>query len=128
MNVHYAKNYTVQPDGLFGAVSTASRDVFGREYSVVSAQNANVAQTYPPINAYTLIVNKADAQIEATKRAALNTNIRKVFEMSAYGYAIDFALGIEVDTSMVTDMQPTGVVMAAEPIPALGLTRLEVMQ
>jgi len=128
VNVHYSKNYTVQPDGLFGAVSQANRVRFGREYSVVNAINANVAATYPAINAYTLLVNKADAEIEASKRAALNTNIRKVFEMSAYGSAIDFALGMEIDTSMVSDMQPTAFVMAVEPIPALGLAVIEVMQ
>jgi len=131
VNVHYAKNYTVQPDGLFGAVSTANRELLSKEYSVVSAKNADVATkhaNYPEINAYTLLVQKADAQSEATRRAALNTRIRKIYSMKAYGAAITFTVGDEINTEFVQDLGNTCLVIANEATPALGLAVIEIIQ
>lgn len=131
VNVHYRQNYTVQPDGLFGAVSTANRALFSKQWSVATVTNEAIATNhpnYPSINAYTLLINKADAMIEATKRAALNTKIRKVYTMSAFGGAIGFALGDELDSRFVSVMGATCLVVAVEPVPALGLAVIEVMQ
>jgi hypothetical protein len=130
VNVHYAKNYTVQSDGLFGAVSTANRDLLSKEYSVVSATNADVATkhpSYPDINAYTLLVQKADAQTEADRRAALNTKIRKVFTMQAYGAAVNFQVGDELNSEFAQNLGDTCLVLAVEAVPASSLAVIEVM-
>ncbi|NQY62629.1 MAG: hypothetical protein HRT38_02710 [Alteromonadaceae bacterium] len=131
VNVHYQRNYTVQPDGLFGSVSAVNRDLFSKQWSVSIATNTDIVTNhpdYPEINAYTLLVNKADADNEAANRAALNTKIRLVYSMSAFGRAIGFELGDELDSSFVSVMGGTCVVVANQPIPALGLAVLEVMQ
>ena len=131
VNVHYQQNYTVQPDGLFGAVSNANRELFSKQYSVANATNADVLSNhpdYPEINAYTLLVNETDAQIEANNRAAINTQMKKVYTMSAYGSAIGFEVGQELDSSFVSILGGTCLVVANEPIPALNLSVLEVMQ
>ena len=131
VNVHYRQNYTVQPDGLFGSVTTENRDILSRKWSVSIATNTDIVSThpnYPDINAYTLLTNKADADIEAANRAALNIKIRLVYTMSAFGSAIGFELGDELDSSFVSVMGGTCLVVANEPIPSLGLAVLEVMQ
>jgi len=131
VNVHYAKNYTVQPDGLFGAVSNANRELLSKPWSIATAANRDVANkhpNYPEINAFTLLVHEADAQLEANRRAALNTQIRKVYTMSAYGLAIGFNVGDELNSEFVQSLGETCLVIANEPTPALGFAVIEVMQ
>lgn len=127
VNVHYRKNYAPQSDGLFGAVSVANRELFKKEFSTVSVENASVPDNYPVINANTLLVSQADALVIATERAAMNAQLRLVYEFTAYSRSYQFALGDEIDTQYMTDLSANGLVIGSTQSPIVASNVLEVV-
>lgn len=95
--VGYKKNFTVQRDGLAGAVTDADRAAYGAEYLVESSTNAGVKTAFllaqnPDIDG-TLIAGASDAAIEAARLAALFSVIRSVYEVDGYALPFKASLG-----------------------------------
>lgn len=84
----YRRNFTLQPDGLAGAVTEANRAAFAAEYLVATAVNAGITTTHKlapkPDLITTQLTNAADAIAEAARRATLNGSIRKTHRVSSY--------------------------------------------
>lgn len=87
VRVGYARNWAVQTDGLFAAVPEDTRQRFGREYEVASAEDAAVQTLHPlardPDVAGTLLVSGADAAAEAARRLALFGVARRLYRVRA---------------------------------------------
>lgn len=94
MTLKYRKNWTVQGDGLAGAVTTASRAWFAKEWSEVTAENT--LSDYPiaenrVFESY--IGNETDAQIEVNRRQAIRSVKREVFTFNTYLAASQVSVG-----------------------------------
>lgn len=89
----YKKNWTVQTDGLAGAVSEANRALYAAEYLVAKATDPAILEAHPlapqPALKGTLIALEADATAEAERQLALFGPGRKV--LSAEGFAVPFS-------------------------------------
>jgi len=97
----YRKNWTPQADGLAGSVresTPATAALYEKDESTVTATNASQANNAEAatITTGTLIVNQADAQAEATRRAAWAAVPRQVFECSAFAAPFALELGAAV--------------------------------
>lgn len=71
----YRRNWAVQADGLFGAVTEADRQRYGREYDVAEASDEAVKVLHPmardPEIVGTLLQDAVQAHVEAARRLAL---------------------------------------------------------
>lgn len=96
----YAKNWTVQTEGLAGAVSAANRALYGAPYQVVKAEDASLDTTHKlarrPDVRETLIVGSSDAQTEATRLQALFGVPRTVYRAIGYMAPYTRSLGDEL--------------------------------
>jgi hypothetical protein len=92
----YAPNWAVQDPGSQAAsVPVADQRRYATAYETVTAANA-IATQWPAAQAAervdTLLVNQADAQAEADRRAALRADKRRVYSVA--GFTAPFAVGI----------------------------------
>jgi len=104
MTMGYRKNWTPQADGLAGSVREATpalATLYEKEESSVTATNATQAANAEAatITTSTLIVEQADAQAEANRRAAWASVPRQVFECSAFAapFALDLGTTLSID-------------------------------
>lgn len=95
----YRRNWTPQADGLAGSVretTPALATLYEKPESVEPVTNAGVIADFPDaaeVSVSTLIVTQADAQTEATRRAAWSANPHTVFEFSAFAAPFNLDLG-----------------------------------
>lgn len=91
----YAKNWTVQTDGLAGAVTEANRALYAAECqvaAVVQSLPQHALATNPDV-VQTLLVNSADAMAEAARRAALRSRVRSVTRITAFARPLYLRMG-----------------------------------
>lgn len=93
----YRRNYTLQSDGLAGAVTEANRAEFAVEFRVKSSTNAGVETTYllpaSPDEVGTLLADAIEAQTEADRRATLWGTLRFRYEARAFAAPFTLRLG-----------------------------------
>lgn len=93
----YRRNFTLQPDGLAGAVTEANRAAFAAEYLIETATNAGITTTHKlapkPDLVPTQLTDAGDAATETTRRATLNGSIRKTFRVNCYMLPLSVNLG-----------------------------------
>lgn len=93
----YKRNYTLQADGLAGAVTETNRAEYGVEYRVKTATNAGVETTYllaaSPDEVGTNLADATEAQTECDRRAALWGNLRFRYEARAFAAPFTVRLG-----------------------------------
>ena len=133
VTVNYAKNNTVQKDGLVGAAysNVALRTVLSKEWVPALAQNSQVALDFPEnpsITINTWLTNELDAQKLADNKALLADKLHLVWEMDVYGIALDFAIGEEIDTEFIPDLAGTAIVLKNDKNFTDGQATLEVWQ
>jgi len=90
----YALNYTVQEDGLFGAVSTSNRELYAKQQQYAATENS--LPQYPnatSISFSTLLVHEADAQTVSDRRAAFRSIRHKVYSCEVFSAAFNFNVG-----------------------------------
>jgi hypothetical protein len=93
----YKKNYSVQVDGLAGAVTESNRAVFAAGSLTVSASNGGVSTThllaeFPP-QIETLLVVEAEAQTEVSRRATLWSTLRYIYQVNCFTAPFKLRLG-----------------------------------
>lgn len=88
LRLGYRRNYSVQLDGLAGAVTEANRALYAKEHQAVKATNAGISAIHKlaenPELEGTLLVDAVEAQTEVNRRATLWNTIRFVYEVQAY--------------------------------------------
>lgn len=93
----YKKNWTLQPDGLAGAVTEANRALFAAPEQVVTEDNAGVTTTYllarTPDVVSTLLTDATEAQTECTRRATLWSTLRQTYTASCFAAPFTTRLG-----------------------------------
>lgn len=99
LRLGYQKNYTVQSDGLAGAVTAANRALYGAPHLVAKAVDAGLFTTNKlarePDVIETLIALAADAATEATRLQALYGAVRTTYEAAGYVAPYTLSLGNE---------------------------------
>lgn len=99
VTIGYQRNWAPQGDGLAGSVRETTPELatlYEQEESAVVAENAGIVTTYPDaaaISVSTLIVLEADAETEATRRAALAAVPHTVYEVAAFASPFAMTLG-----------------------------------
>lgn len=97
VSVGYNRNYSVQKDGLAGAVTEQNRQNFGIEYKTVTTENAGILTKHPLSLVSdlipTYIVNEADAQSETDRLAAIFNKNSTWFELEAFLIPFKINLG-----------------------------------
>lgn len=100
LRLGWRRNWTVQRDGLAGAVTEANRAAFGRAWRTKKATNAGAdtmhALARHPAQIPTLLVDGSDAQDEVDRRAALWASLRYIYEARAYAAPMTLRIGQEV--------------------------------
>lgn len=92
----YAKNWTVQSEGLAGAVTEANRALYGAEGGTVKAVQSVAAKhllASNPDRLDTLFALQAEAQTEVDRRIALRNQIRLVVRFTAFASPLSVRLG-----------------------------------
>jgi hypothetical protein len=93
----YQRNWSVQSDGLAGAVTEANRAAYGTEYRVATATNGGIGTTHllaqEPDVIPTLLVSASDAATEASRRATLWGSIRTVHRLRSFSSPLALRLG-----------------------------------
>ncbi|WP_337840518.1 hypothetical protein [Rheinheimera sp.] len=104
VSLGYRKNWTPQADGLAGSVretTPALAALFEKAESLATADNASQADNADAatITTSTLIVELADAQAEANRRAAWASVPRRIYELSAFAapFALDLGATLSID-------------------------------
>lgn len=133
LSIGYQKNHTVQTGSVANLVADDFKERLGREYSSASAENGAVPGLYPDAvelpETPTLLVNQADAQSEANRRAAINAEPHRVYEVAAFGLGLDINLGDEIRIHYPGHGFENGldcIVVAVRDRPAFGETILEI--
>lgn len=97
LRLGYRRNFTLQPDGLAGAVAEADRADFAAEYRVETASNAGITTTHKlapkPDLIPTQLTAGSDAAGEAARRATLQGSIRKTYLVNCYMLPLSVNLG-----------------------------------
>lgn len=97
LRLGYARNYTPQADGLAGAVTEANRALYASEYQVATTTNVGIETTHllarnPDLDA-TLLVDASEAATEASRRAALYSQVRGIYEIGVWTAPLRVNLG-----------------------------------
>jgi hypothetical protein len=130
--VKFAKNYTVQTDGLAGGVSAENRAVFSKEYESVDA--INTLPNFPdakPIYIETCLVNEADSNALAFSIAAMFSEKRTVYQVAALATPFLFELGQEIELTYLEfgfEEGANGIVISLEDNPIDGEVVVELWQ
>jgi hypothetical protein len=99
----YKRNWTVQTEGLVGAVTEANRAAYGTEYLVAKGENAGLTTSFKlarsPDLVPSLLVDAAEADTEADRRQALHDVPRSTYALGAYMAPFNLNLGeiVELD-------------------------------
>ena len=104
IRLSYKRNWSAQDaDSLAGSVSESNRDLYSREYSTVTADNAAIKTQYPladePDVIETLFANQPDAQAEANRRMTMRGQKRIVYKIKSFSAPFQIHIG---DTTTVT--------------------------
>lgn len=102
LRLGYQKNWTVQTDGLAGAVSEANRALYGAPYLVATAADAGLFTAYKlaqqPDVRETLIALAADAATEVARLQSLYGVVRTTY--SAAGYVAPYTVSLGNEASL----------------------------
>jgi hypothetical protein len=96
VEVSYRRNFTPQPSGLAGSVSTADREDYARPFRVVRAASGAGALNAAALEIARLdspLADSGDAQTVANAQAALHTNARRLWQVSLGRGALGIGLG-----------------------------------
>ena len=101
LRLGYQKNWTLQADGLAGAVTEANRALYAAPHLVTTATNAALFATYKlarqPDVRETLLALAADAATEATRLQALYDVVRTTYAAAGYVAPLTVSLGNEAN-------------------------------
>lgn len=84
VRVAYRRQWTMQSDGLAASVSDARRAELSQPYLIAKSINSipqHLLAEEPPVES-SVFVNSSDASAEASRRAALFSQIRRIFQVS----------------------------------------------
>jgi len=130
--VNFAKNYTVQTDGLAGGVSAVNRALYSKEYQEIEA--INTLPNYPdaePVYIDTCLVNEVDAIALATSVAAMFSVKRTIYKIAALATPFLFELGQEIELNYYEynfENGANGIVIGLEDNPINGEVTVELWQ
>ncbi|MBE0629037.1 MAG: hypothetical protein IH603_05410 [Burkholderia vietnamiensis] len=100
LRLSYQKNWTVQTDGLAGAVSTANRALYGAPYMVSKYSDPSLFTAHKlarePDVRETLLAFKSDADTEVARLQALFGVVRTRYKASGYMAPLTLSLGDEI--------------------------------
>ncbi len=100
LRLGYQKNWTVQTDGLAGAVTEANRALYAAPCLVAKATDAGLFTTFKtaqqPAVMETLIALSAEASTEATRLQSLYDQVRTTYAAAGYVAPYTTSLGSEV--------------------------------
>lgn len=92
----FCKNWTVQT-GLISGIPEEHKDLFEQEWLTTTARDSVVASNYgifsEPEQQDTLLLRRADAQVEANRRLNLWKVQRTVYRFTAYSHLLTLELG-----------------------------------
>ncbi len=130
--VKFAKNNTVQVDGLAGGVSAEKRAIYSKKHQSVEATNS--LPDYPdakPIYIETCLVYEADANALATNIATMFSVKRTVYQIAALATPFLFELGQEIELTHWEygfENGDNGIVIGLEDNPIDGEVTVELWQ
>lgn len=134
VSIGYQKNYTRQADGLAGVIREGSPELavlYEQAESTLKVENAAVAISFPEaedISHSTLLAHKADAQVEAQRRANLAAVPRTVYELAAFAtpFAMQLGQSIRIDYPHYFNGGKDAVITRLTDLPTDNSARLEV--